>query len=308
MERFEKGCRAVLQTADILLKRYPRHRRRPGTSLAGRILYPCLTVLPGVEAFLAPEHVQRFQQLEAALAARYALLRQRRIPLCGELYRFHSRCQALIRVCTDVPSHWDSPSVLLGTLRTLNQLDICLECGFYHVPARLIPLDRLPIDYVAIYQSRLKYAEDCGVQYYGRVKSCTPVRRWQIREIPRDSDELYYRLEVEAWEQLEVPVRVLEIPFNHLFTNLFLLTHSQETPELTLKKPVHYVFYQALKYALQLGDGTVFRHRGGAVRLTKELFQVYRHGRKIAAFVAEDFHRVPAEIFHQLIHMLEKKP
>ena len=308
MKQFEACCNAVLQTADALLARYPRMRRRPGAALAGRILYPCLPLLRGLEPMLPPEEGKKLQRMEAALLERLVLLRRRRIPFGPQLQRFRARCRALMLALPKVPAVWDAPSVLVGTLRSPHQLDICLEYGFYHVPDRQIPADWLPIDYVAIYQSRTMFQEEAGVLVYGRVQGCTPVRRWEIREIPKHSDELYYRLDVECWEQLETPIDVREIPIRHLMTNLFLLTHCRETPELTLKTPKHYLFYQALKYAPELGDGTVFRYRRGSVRLKNGLFQVYRYGIRIAAFRDEDFTETPALIFHELMDLLEKKP
>jgi hypothetical protein len=205
------------------------------------------------------------------------------------------------------PEKWDEPSVLVGTLSSPYQLDTCLECSFYHVPARHIPKDWLPISYVAIYQSRNMFPDDCGIRFYGKVKHCMPVRRWQISEIPKDSDELYYRFEIEAWEQLDPPVEVLEIPFKHLLSNLFLLKHSRQTPELALDTPAHYVFYHALHRSLELGEGT-FRHTSGAtVKHRNGLFEVHRRGRKIAAFCTEDFKNTPAGIFRQVIGILEKE-
>ena len=308
MKQLEDRCHAVLQSADILLARYPRIRRRPGDSLAGRILYPCLPMLQGLQAMLTSEECKKLQIMKEALWERLDLLRKRRIPLCPQLQRFRARCREMLLALPKIPEVWDSPSVLVGTLRSPHQLDICLEYGFYHVPDRQVPADWLPIDYVAIYQSRTMFQEEAGILVYGPVKSCTAVRRREIREIPKHSDGLYYRLDIEHWEQLESPIIVREIPIRHLMTNLFLLTHCQETPELTLKTPENYIFYQALKYARKLGNGTVFRHRRGSVRIKNGLFQVYRHGLKIAAFRVEDFTETPALIFRELMDVLEKKP
>lgn len=244
--------------------------------------------------------------MEEALLERLALLNRRRIPICSELLRFRSQCQALRLALPRLPDKWDSPSVLVGALRNPHQLDICREYGFYHVPARQIPDAWLPISYVAIYQSLTMFPDDHGVVLYGQVQSCTPVRRWQIREIPKNSDELYYRLEVGSWEQLEKPIAIKEIPVILLRSNLFLLKNSRETPELALKTPEHYVYYHALKASLSLGDGIVLRHPGGIVRLKNGLFQIHRYGRKIAAFQAEDLTETPAAIFRELISVLEK--
>ena len=307
MERFEKQCFAVIEAADRLLDRYTKQRRRPGPSLAARYLYPCLPMLSGLKNLYSPKEQEKLRILEAALTDRWNDLKQRRIPPSPALKRFQTRCNHLLAALPGIPKRWDSPSVLVGALRHPHQLDICREHRFYHVPARYIPNDWLPFSYVAIYQSYTMFPDDCGIMLYGKVKSWKPVQRWQIRELPKNSEELYYRLEVESWEQLEPPIAIKEIPIVHLRTNLFLLTHSLDTPELTLRTPEDYVYYQALNTSLTLGDGIVFQHPGGIVRLKSGIFQIQRHGRKIAAFLANDFEETPIAIFRELMDILEQQ-
>jgi hypothetical protein len=178
--------------------------------------------------------------------------------------------------------------------------------GFYHVPACQIPEEWLPVEYVAIYQSRSLFPDDCGIRFYGKVKSCTPVRRWQIKEIPKSSGEWYYRLEILRWEQLECTVAVREIPFTHLRTNLFLLTHSLETPELSLKTPAHYCCFQALRRGADQEEDTVLPYSGGKLRLKNGQIQLHRHGRKLLNYSTEAFLTTPAAVFRQLISLLEQ--
>lgn len=308
MGNFAQHCRAILGTVDRLLCRYPKPRHKSSPSQAERILSSTLLQLHGLEACLNSSEQQQFLDLESALQHRCNLLHRQRILPCPALYKLRNQCRRLIGILPTEPTEWAAPSVLVGSLRNPSQLDVCLGCGFYHVPACQIPEDRLPISYVAIYQSRSLFPEDCGIFFYGQVKKYTLVPRWQITEIPKNSDELYYRLEVVRWEQLEPPIGVREVPFTHLFTNLFLLTHSRETPELSLKTPMQYRYYQALSAATKVGNGTVFRHPCGRVRLKKGLFQVRRHGRTVAAFCVEDFRQTPSAIFNQLMAVLEKPP
>ena len=307
MDQLKEYYKALLKTADLLIVRSSGLRRRSGSSPAERILYPCLPLLRGLGDFLTAEDRKQLQQMEEALWERLLALRKQRIPLSPLVHRFHRQCRKFLRALPKVPEHWDSPQVLVGTLRTPEQLDICQEFGFYHVPASQIPEDWVSCPYVAIYQSRTLFPDDCGIYFYGKVKSCTPVRRWKIFEIPKASDDLYYRLDVEYWQQLDLPVTVRELPITHLLTNLFLLQHSMETPELTLKTPRHYLFYQAIGRALELGNGTIFRYKGGSVQLKDKLLQIRRHGRMIASFLVEDFVRTPADIFSQMMDILARK-
>lgn len=308
MEHLKDCCNALLKTADTLIVHSSKLRKGSGSSAAERILYPCLPLLRGSADFLSEEERKQLQQMEDALWERLLALRKRRTPLSPLLHRLHRQSRKMIRSLPKVPDVWDSPTVLVGTLRIPEQLDICLEYGFYHVPACQIPDHWLPFSYVAIYQSRTLFPDDCGIFFYGKVKSCSAIRRCKIYEIPKASDDLYYRLDVECWEPLELPVSVRELPITHLLTNLFLLQHSMETPELTLKTPRHYLLYQAIGRALELGNGTVFRYMGGSVHMKNRLIQVRRRGRVIASFLTEDFIRTPADIFSQIMNILERKP
>lgn len=312
----EKRCTALLQTGDALLDRYPRQRRRPGDSLAAGPLLNALEQLCGLEDCLEKSDRKWLLPWKSGLEERLYVLRQRRIPPSTDLRRFRAQCRELSRwliqlrqseePLLDPLISWEMPDVLVGSLRRPSQLDICLMHGFYHVPCCQIPQERLPIRYVAIYQSRSLFSDDCGIQFYGRVKRCIPVRRWEISEIPKCSDEWYYRLEVLRWEQLEPPIAVREVPFTHLFTNLFLLTHSQETPELYLNSELEYRYYQSLKAALQRGNGIVLRHPNGKVRLKERTLRVYRGLFPVASFPIGDFQRTPSAVFGKIMGLLEK--
>ena len=63
---------------------------------------------------------------------------------------------------------WSRRDVLVGTLRSKEQLDICLEHNFYYVPAERVE-KHLPIRYAAIYQTRNIFGKDAGIVYYGEV-------------------------------------------------------------------------------------------------------------------------------------------
>ena len=127
---------------------------------------------------------------------------------------------------------WGKRDVLVGVLKNHQQLNICKQCRFYHIPASRISEDNLPIRYVAIYQSRRLFGKDSGIFLYGEVIRCNLVRRREIREIPKNSDQLYYRFDVREWKSLETPIKVRESATIALFTNHFLLFHSSEVPEL----------------------------------------------------------------------------
>lgn len=291
-------------TADRLLERYPKQRRKPESSVAGRILFPLAAYLNALSVFPECKQQENFRIICAAVQERLVLLSQRRVPPCFLLHKLRLQCSKLLRFLREAlpeHSHWDSPSVLVGSLRRPDQLGICLHHKFYHVPVCRIPEGHLPIEYVAIYQSRSFFSRDCGIRYFGRVKSCITVPRYEITEIPKVSDELYYRLEVDDWDTLEHPVAVREIPITHLFTNLCLLTHAHDTPELTLASPMDYHRYQLLRSAVEFGNGAVVQWPEGKLRIKNGTIRLRKHRRRIAVFSIDEYRRTPAAVFQKLL-------
>lgn len=302
----ERKASQLLQTADALLLRSPRQRRRAGVSLPMRMLSGSLGQLREYAMLLDEEGQQSLSNLMQSIEKRLEILRNRRVRPGVLLHRLYRQDRELKHLAYLEPQDWHFPRVLVGTLRRPSQLDTCLIHGFYHVPVSQIPQNRLPVDYIAIYQSRSLFKKDCGIRFYGRVKGCEIVQRWQISEIPKESREPYYRFEVLRWEQLETPIQVREVPFTHMFTNWFLLTHAKETPELFLRSPGEYRRYQAIQTALFQGDGPVFNHPGGRVWLKKGKLLVRHGGRTVAAFRSVDFANTPDTAFRRLTETLER--
>ena len=305
MTVLEELCYELIRIGDDLLARHYLPGSNPRSAAAG-CFYRAMRKLYGCEPLLQEPDRLRFVTILAALEERMLLFRNRRVFPCSLLRALRRQCLALEKLSTHGTASWGAPDVLVGTLRRPSQLDICLIHGFYHVPACQIPPQRMPIRYVAIYQSRSLFPGDCGIRFYGRVKKCTLLPRWQISEIPKESKEPYYRLEIEKWEQLEPPIRVRELPFTHLFTNLFLLQHSRETPELDLRSPEEYGYYQALQLGAQWGSGMIFQHPNGTVRLHREQLRICRRGHRRSSIPLAEFQRTPAAVFRRIMGILSQ--
>ena len=188
---------------------------------------------------------------------------------------------------------WNRRDVLVGSLRSRQQLDICLKHRFYHIPVVQLTEDDLPIRYVAIYQSRTLFGEKGGIYYYGKVTACTRVRRWEIRELPRDSEERYYRFDVESWETLPAPIVPKETGFAYLLTNFFLLKNSREVPELTFMSEREFRFCQALRRALEAKHPKAFLFEGSRITFEKKTIRIYRSG-KLMEVEATCFEKIPS--------------
>ena len=166
---------------------------------------------------------------------------------------------------------WAVRDVLVGTMRNPQQLDICRKDCFYYIPAERLQDSDLPVRYVALYQSQYVFGAQAGVRYYGEVTKCSAVRRSAITEIsPRRGTEgnFYYRFDIREWKQLNRPIEAKETGFVRDFTNLFLLEHSVQTPELWLRTEEEYRLCSALKRAVwgdtinEPDNGLAFGFRG----------------------------------------------
>ena len=144
---------------------------------------------------------------------------------------------------------WNRRDVLVGPVRSREQMTAILEHQFYYVPIRYLPQEKLPIHEVAIYQSKDLYGKEAGIEYYGEVISMEKVHRREITEIPRDSDDLYYRINVREWVKLDRRIEAKEYGVRFaLFTNDFLLKHCSTVPELFhIKTEEEYRFFTELK-------------------------------------------------------------
>lgn len=198
---------------------------------------------------------------------------------------------------------WSVRDVLIGVLSSKKQLDVCLKHGFYHIPAARIKDDELPVRYIAIYQSKKMFGAEAGIRYYGEVTKCIPVRRKDIKELPSQKEELYYRFEVKEWKMLDRAIAPKELGFVRYFTNLFLLKHSTEIPELWIKSEEEYRLYYELKRALvdtainDEEDSLGFSFDGFNLNFNDGKILVSKDGRVKFQYNMEEFSKRPNAIF-----------
>ena len=69
---------------------------------------------------------------------------------------------------------WAVRDVLVGTMRSPQQLDICRKDCFYYIPAERLQDSDFPVRYVALYQSQYVFGAQAGIRYYGEVTKCAP--------------------------------------------------------------------------------------------------------------------------------------
>jgi len=126
-------------------------------------------------------------------------------------------------------------NTLLGSVRSVGQYSVNINCNFYHVPANSVDAPE-EVKYVALYRSKNLFADDNpGVTHYGRVTSFVKVKRFEIKELPRSSSSCddYYRFNVDCWHTLEKPIKARDsAPNVCLKTSFYLLNNSKFVYEL----------------------------------------------------------------------------
>ncbi len=127
-------------------------------------------------------------------------------------------------------------SVLVGVVKNEKQLRANIDNGFYHIPYPLVKKTCFSIDYVALYQPATAFGGDAGIRYYGSIDEMEVVKRKNITELPKESEELYVKFKVSNWETLDAPITPAGYGVrSHLYTTLYLLEKARELPELSLR-------------------------------------------------------------------------
>lgn len=196
---------------------------------------------------------------------------------------------------------WSSRDVLVGTLRNHAQLEICIKNNFYHIPAMRLYPDEFPIRYIAIYQSNHKFGIDAGIRYFGEVSRCTLVPRYKISEIPKNSDEMYYRFDIKEWKKLKAPILPREGDFVNITTTLFLLETSREIPELLLRNEDERRLY--IKICERISGESFFHefeHCGAKFIFDKGRIIVKRHGEEIFICTFDEYIKRPSVTFRKI--------
>ena len=196
---------------------------------------------------------------------------------------------------------WNQRDVLVGALRNRAQLDTCLKYKFYHIPASKSRDADLPIHYVAIYQSINIFGREAGIRYYGEVTKTSAVKRRDIREIPKNSDEAYYRFEIKEWKELNIPLVAKEVRDFPFFTNMFLLQHCPDVPDLHISSEEEYRLY--IEVRRLANDASVnetdaepgFKYDDKTIIMENGDIVVLKDGTKIEQISIETFMRKPRE-------------
>lgn len=129
---------------------------------------------------------------------------------------------------------WSVRDVMVGTVRTPEQLQFNIEKQGYYVPAKYITDDLLPIRYIALHEEAL--GNESGIKRFGEVLTAQKIKRGRIPVTMRpgaNPEEIYYYFTIRKW--IDLP-QIIEIKDSFRgkpqFTNKFLLDHCTKSYQL----------------------------------------------------------------------------
>ena len=129
---------------------------------------------------------------------------------------------------------WFAKDVMIGAVRTEEQLRFNLEQGGYYVPVRYMPEEQRNIAWIALHEENVGGVP--GIRWIGQVLSAEERPRGEIPVTMRrgaDPAESYCYFTVGNWMQLSVPVQIRDtFRGKPRFTCKFLLEHCSESWQL----------------------------------------------------------------------------
>lgn len=129
---------------------------------------------------------------------------------------------------------WKTKDVMVGTVRTQEQLQFNLRNRGYYVPAKYITEDQLPVKYIALHEQGI--GDNPGIKRYGEVLTAQKIRRGRIPVTMRPNanpEELYFYFTVRKWIELPQTIVILDSSRGKpQFTNKFLLDHCTKSYQL----------------------------------------------------------------------------
>ena len=129
---------------------------------------------------------------------------------------------------------WSVKDVMVGTVRTLEQLQFCLAQRIYYTPARLYHQDTSVIKYIALHEESL--GNTSGIKRYGEICEMQTVNRGSIPVSMRpgtNPEEEYCYFTIKQWIDLPCPIEIRDsFRGKPQFTNHFLLHHCTRSYQL----------------------------------------------------------------------------
>lgn len=125
-------------------------------------------------------------------------------------------------------------TVMVGTVRTAEQLDYCLKTGCYYVPAQVLQDAPFPTLYIALHEEEI--GTQPGIRWYGEINTVELVKRSTIPVSMRpdaDPNEIYYLYTVKSWQERKPAISISGTRRGRpRFTGKFLFDHCSKSYQL----------------------------------------------------------------------------
>lgn len=198
--------------------------------------------------------------------------------------------------------------VLVGVLRNRQQLDICLEKGFYHIPAQNLSVPVEDISCIAIYQSKNLFGDNSCIRYYGMVDSYNLLKRSEITEIPKNSDKSYYKFTISNWQKLDKPISTNGGGLVCETTSRYLLFTSSDVFELNFKDLSLCRLYRTIRNSILSGrDRVACRHRNMTFALENNTISAYSNRVNHYCVSTEEYLKNPSKHFWNMLKSVNRK-
>jgi predicted component of viral defense system (DUF524 family) len=129
---------------------------------------------------------------------------------------------------------WSKENVLVGSLSSREQWDLCHKENYYYVPVASL-YDYHQVDYVAIYQSKKLFAEEAGILFYGKVTKTEILPRKDINSLKGRTapNAKCYKYTISEWKKIATKIEFeKDWVYKPRYTNDFLLHNVRSTFEL----------------------------------------------------------------------------
>lgn len=115
-----------------------------------------------------------------------------------------------------------------------------------------------------------------------------------------------YRFVVKSWEKLARPIQVKKVGHTVLFTNLFLLQHSSEYPELLLRSEEKYRLFTELSrrmngIQINKGKDSGFTYQNKIIILENDKINACRNHKIRCWYYLQDFRKNPNAVFRKIM-------
>ena len=206
-------------------------------------------------------------------------------------------------------------TVLVGSLRNKEQLEVNIKGKFYHTKCSNINLAEHNIKFVALAQSKRQFEEEAGISYYGKIVDIKVVKRNKIREIQSDSEEDYYVFKIEEWKKLHRRIEVKGYQVVRvMYTTEYLLNNAEIVTEICIRSKEEYRLWWELKRISSLTETEVgkniskdsgidgFSIEGMTIGIKDGKIYAECNGNLYKFSVAE-FNRRPREVIRRIINI-----